>query len=120
MGALSGGTRQRLPLVLAVVALVPTTVVAFGDGDLAVGGAALVVITLNLVALRLMTRIGRSMTAVINLANALLAFVIAHDAWRDGKTGLPYAWVAAGGMFLVVAGAGLRAGRVTTSESDQG
>jgi hypothetical protein len=99
----------RLPFILAAVSLAPTALLAFEGGDVAVGVVATLMVAINLAALRIAERRPRPIQVLVNLGNTILAWLLAYDYWRDGKTGLPWAWAAAGTMFLAVTWAGWRA-----------
>ena len=109
--------RGRLAFVLAAASLAPTALVAFEGRDIAVGFVATLMVAVNLAALRIAPRFPRSLPVVVNLGNAILAGLLAYDYRRDGKIGLPWAWAAAGVMFLAVAWG---AWRKANAAADQG
>jgi hypothetical protein len=98
----------RLAFVLAAVSLAPTALVAFEGGDMAIGVISTLMIGVNLAALRLAERFPRRFEVTVNLGNAILAWLLAFDYKSDGKIGLPWAWAAAGAMFLGLAWVGWR------------
>jgi hypothetical protein len=101
-------TPGRLAFVLAAVSLAPTALLAFEGGDVAIGVVSALMIGVNLVALRLAERFPSRFELAVNLGNAILAWLLAFDYKRDGKVGLPWAWAAAGAMFLALAWLGWR------------
>ena len=95
--------RADWPYLLAILALAPSVLVALDDGNLLMAAAALILVAVNLAAWRIESRDPARARLVVHLANAAFAFLLARDYNLQGKTGLPWAWAAAGVVFLVAA-----------------
>lgn len=92
--------KQKLPFLGAVVALVPSVVVAVQDGDLILAMVISLLVLLNITALRWNERYPM-LSIFINLGNALVSFILAIRMFEVGKKGLPYAYLAAVVGFLI-------------------
>jgi len=107
-------SRKDWPYLLAILALAPSVIVALEDGNRFMAAAVAGMVAINLAAWRFESRHPARARLVVHLANAALAFLLARDYQMQGRRGLPWAWAAAGVVFLLAAMVGQGEGSMTS------
>ncbi|MEM7478903.1 MAG: hypothetical protein AAF483_28285 [Planctomycetota bacterium] len=95
--------RLRLPHILALVSLVPEMLVTASNGEILQATIMLVVITLNIFALRTIPNTPLRMEIVALIGDSLLAALTGWDYSKQGTVALHIVWYFAAVAFMLAA-----------------
>ncbi|CAN5136522.1 hypothetical protein BH09BAC1_BH09BAC1_01080 [soil metagenome] len=98
---------QRYLLILAMGLFALSAFDYAEQGKTVMTTVMAIVAALNLLAFLLSRYFGPYPGAILNLANALVAALVAVDLFRSGKQYLPYIWLVAAAFYVIATIVGL-------------
>ena len=85
--------KTGLPLILGMLPFAATAIDAFGENQILMGSANLLVCAANAIALKYIDKMQHNTNIVLFLINAAVALIVSYAYFQEGKKGLPYAWL---------------------------